>query len=255
MGLLHELTCRRHFNRSILAALSAPFLAAPGGRSGWAEEPSPAAGAGAVKAGAAAMPAKSPVEMLGAYLNGIHFYADDLGRQIEATHYCAHLSEDFFQCVIYDSNRPDAKLIGVEYIVTERVFQTLPEDEKKLWHSHHYEVQSGALLLPGIPEDAEHAMMTSLVSTYGKTWHCWQIDKNPDLPLGIPQLMMGFTKDGQVHAELLQDREKRLGISAEERRKNRAEIPMPKLQAGANAWESGRIVQLRLEDVPVRNLG
>jgi hypothetical protein len=32
-----------------------------------------------------------------------------------------------------------------------------PDDEKRLWHSHHYEVKSGILVAPGIPDLAEHA--------------------------------------------------------------------------------------------------
>jgi hypothetical protein len=44
-----------------------------------------------------------------------------------------------FQCVIYDANKSGSRLIGIEYIVSERIFETLPEDEK-LWHSHRHEV-------------------------------------------------------------------------------------------------------------------
>lgn len=29
-----------------------------------------------------------------------------------------------------------ARLIGIEYIITERLFRELPEEEKKYWHSH-----------------------------------------------------------------------------------------------------------------------
>ncbi len=94
---------------------------------------------------------------MSAYLNGFHFYADDMGRQVEANHYCMHLNEDFHQCVIYDSNLATAKLIGIEYIVSERVFKTLPDDERRLWHSHNYEVKSGELIAPGVPEVAGHA--------------------------------------------------------------------------------------------------
>lgn len=46
-------------------------------------------------------------------------------------------------------------MIGVEYIISERLFKTLPEDEKKLWHSHISEVKSGLLTAPMIPEIAE----------------------------------------------------------------------------------------------------
>ena len=46
------------------------------------------------------------------------------------------------QAVIYDGNTRDARLMGVEYIISERLFNTLPPEEKKLWHSHQYEVAS-----------------------------------------------------------------------------------------------------------------
>ena len=81
------------------------------------------------------------------------------------THFCTHLNEDFHQCVIYDANRPDAKLIGIEYIVSRKLFATLPDDEKKLWHSHDYEVGSGALIAPGVPDLGEHAVMADLAGT------------------------------------------------------------------------------------------
>src|SRR5690625_1903314 len=57
---------------------------------------------------------KYPLEAMSTYLNGFHFYADDMGRQVEATHFCIHLHHDLHQCVIFDSNAPDAKLIGIE---------------------------------------------------------------------------------------------------------------------------------------------
>ncbi|MDB5398154.1 MAG: hypothetical protein JWQ55_172 [Rhodopila sp.] len=95
---------------------------------------------------------KYPVEAMSTYLNGFHFYADDMGRQVEASHFCIHLRHDLHQWVIFDSNKPDARLIGIEYIVSAERFRSLPDDEKQLWHSHHYEVKSGVLIAPGIPE-------------------------------------------------------------------------------------------------------
>jgi hypothetical protein len=52
--------------------------------------------------------------------------------------------------------------------VSERVFVNLPDNEKKLWHSHNYEVKSGELVAPRIPNTAEHSFMEALVTTYGK---------------------------------------------------------------------------------------
>jgi hypothetical protein len=98
---------------------------------------------------------------------------------------------------MFGRNAPDARLIGIEYTISEERFRGLPDDEKRLWHSHHYEVKSGTLAAPGIPDLAEHAYFSDLVTTYGKTFHTWQYDRD-DFPYGIPQLMMGFTQDGQA---------------------------------------------------------
>ena len=149
---------------------------------------------------------KYPVEAISTYLNGFHMYADDMGRQVEASHFCIHLRHDLHQCVIFDRNAPGARLIGIEYIISEERFRGLPDEEKRLWHSHRYEVKSGILVAPGIPDLAEHAYFEDLVSTYGKTFHTWQYDRD-DFPYGIPQLMMGLTEDGQADEELIHARD------------------------------------------------
>ncbi|MFC5062253.1 OBAP family protein [Actinomycetospora atypica] len=195
--------------------------------------------------------AKYPVEAMSTYLNGFHMYADDMGRQVEASHFCIHLQHDLHQCVIFDRNAADARLIGIEYIVSAERFAELPEDEKPLWHSHHHEVKSGVLVAPGIPEIAERSYFEDLVTTYGKTFHTWQYDRD-DFPYGIPQLMMAFTGDGQADESAVAERDRRLGVSSSQRRQKRAGIPTPEVLPGANPWESGRSVQMRLEEVDFR---
>jgi uncharacterized protein DUF1264 len=120
---------------------------------------------------ASAIQPKYPLAAMSTYLNGFHMYADEMGRQVEASHFCIHLRHDLHQCVIFDRNAPDARLIGIEYIISAERFRGLPDDEKRLWHSHHYEVKSGELVAPGIPDLAEHAYFSDLVTTYGKTFH------------------------------------------------------------------------------------
>jgi hypothetical protein len=197
---------------------------------------------------AGAMQRKYPVDAMSTFLNGFHMYADDMGRQVEASHFCIHLRPDLHECVIFDRNAPDARLIGIEYIIDEERFRSLPEDEKRLWHSHNYEVKSGILVAPGIPDLAEHAYFEDLVSTYGKTFHTWQYDRD-DFPYGVPQLMMGLTEDGQANETLIQDRDRRLGVSTSRKRQHRADIPWPEVAPGANSWESGRTVQTSLEEM------
>ncbi|HEX8409972.1 MAG TPA: OBAP family protein [Thermoanaerobaculia bacterium] len=209
-----------------------------------------------LEAGAAVMQDKTPVAKLNAYLDGFHFYSGNLQGQMEAHHYCEQVNEDLHQCVIFDGNGESARIMGVEYIVSERLFKPLPDAEKQLWHSHQHEVKSGTLIAPGIPEVAEHELMEKLVSTYGKTWHTWHTDNAANsLPLGHPMLMMGFTADGQLRPELIAARDARFGIRTEDKRRNRADIPAPPVQPGANAWQSGAAAQLELivTGAPVRH--
>jgi hypothetical protein len=205
----------------------------------------------ALDAAAGAMQRKYPLEAMSTYLNGFHMYADEMGRQVEATHFCVHLRHDLHQCVIFDRNAADARLIGIEYIISEERFRGLPDEEKRLWHSHRYEVKSGILVAPGIPDLAEHAYFEDLVSTYGKTFHTWQYDRD-DFPYGIPQLMMGLTEDGQADEELIRARDRRLHVSAPDKRRGRSDIPWPEVIPGANSWESGRTVQTRLQEKDFR---
>ena len=188
---------------------------------------------------------KHPLHQIDAHVCGLHFYNGDMDRQIIAHHFCSHRSEEFMQCVIYDSNQPDARLIGIEYIISARLFGSLAEEEKRYWHSHQYEVKSGQLTAPGIPQPIEHEMMKKLVNTYGKTWHTWQYDLHPDLPVGVPQLMMGFTEPGQAKKPLIQQVEKDIGYSVEQRMKDRQNIDAPAVLPGANAWKQGRVYQIK----------
>ena len=89
--------------------------------------------------------------------------------------------------------------------------------------------------------------MEKLVTTYGKSIHLWQVDRGDKLPLGPPKLMMGFTADGQAKPELVADRDRRFGISTEENRQEREDIPMPEVLPGANAWEKGTVSAARGE--------
>jgi len=189
-----------------------------------------------------------PIGDIHAHVCGIHFYSGNMARQIIAEHYCSHLSDEILQCVIYDSNKQGARLIGVEYIVSAKIFDSLPPEEKRFWHSHNYEVKSGVLTAPDMPNAAEKDLMKVLIGTYGKTWHFWQVDRGDKLPLGIPQLMMAFTADGQAKANIVAERDRLYGLSAA-KKTARADIPDAKLDAGTDAWQKGQAVQLDLKTV------
>jgi hypothetical protein len=198
-----------------------------------------------LEAGANLMQDKAPLNALNAYMDGFHFYNGDIKGQMEAHHYCGHLNEDVIQCVIFDGNKEHAKLMGVEYIVSRALFAKLPVEEKHWWHSHVHEVRSGQLIAPGIPEVAEHEFMEKIAGTYGKTWHTWHTDRELELPLGIPAIMMGFTQDGQASEQMVAQRDQRFNVRSADNRAKRADIDYPPVDPQADAWQKGIIVQLK----------
>ncbi|OIV98472.1 hypothetical protein TanjilG_16799 [Lupinus angustifolius] len=199
----------------------------------------------------------APVNKIHQHLCAFHFYSDDMTRQVEAHHFCGHQNEEMRQCLIYDSNESNAKLIGLEYIISENLFLTLPDEEKPLWHSHEYEVKSGFYFLPGIPGPIEYSDLEKVCKTYGKVFHFWQVDKGHTLPLGLPQLMMALTKDGQINHDLAQSCAKRMGVDFEKERKDREYMtgPVHGVHPLANGGGKGlktvlREVELKHDELP-----
>ena len=48
-----------------------------------------------------------------------HPYHDDSNRHVEPLYFCPHLSEDFIQCLTYDSQDANTiRLIRVEYVIS-----------------------------------------------------------------------------------------------------------------------------------------
>ncbi|KAH8916273.1 DUF1264-domain-containing protein [Atractiella rhizophila] len=199
--------------------------------------------------GAAVVQDFHPVKSICAHLNAFHVYADEPHRFVEANHYCAHVNDDVRQCLIYDSTAPNARLIGVEYMVTPRLFSTLSSEERKLWHTHVFEVKSGMLimpqpstsLLPAIAwEAAEKKEMEQVVKLYGKTYHFWQVDRGDQLPMGQPVLMGSFTGAGQMKEfeKVVGERDERFGSDWRRKKEGREYIAEPLLEDVVDiAWK------------------
>ncbi|KAJ5799025.1 uncharacterized protein N7503_006530 [Penicillium pulvis] len=193
-------------------------------------------------------PEYKPLHKICEFLNALHIYTDsareNVTRYIEATHYCSHVQKDLRQCLIYDSPDKEARLIGVEYMIPKHLFLTLPDEEKKLWHSHDFEVKSGMLILPK-PENAdpdewekaEKEAMKEIVGLYGKTWHFWQVDRGDSLPLGYPILMGSLTDSTQIDLDsVLAERNDRFGVDHQTKAKHRNDIQPHDVHPLADSW-------------------
>ncbi|KAI9797551.1 MAG: hypothetical protein M1825_005979 [Sarcosagium campestre] len=156
---------------------------------------------------------------------------------------------DVRQCLIYDTPARNARLIGVEYMITPRIYETLDAEERRLWHSHVFEVKSGMLILPkpsAVPEAvweaAETKEMEQVVGLYGKTYHLWQVDRGDLVPLeGVPQLMMSFTKSSQLDmVKELQERDDRFGVDRKHKAEIRKDVEEPSVHEDADSMWKGK---------------
>jgi hypothetical protein len=135
-----------------------------------------------LEAGARLLQDTTPLKDFDIYVAGLHCAKHEPGMQMEAHHYCRQVNQDLLQCVLFDSNGRDANLIGIEYIISERLFGTLPESEKPYWHPHNYEILSGQLAALGAAGVAERAFLRQLMNSYGKTWHTWHTGRHEREP-------------------------------------------------------------------------
>lgn len=194
----------------------------------------------ALEGGADVMQPKAPVEAIAIYLNGFHVSKDDPAMQMEAHHYCNQTNEDVAQCVLFDGNTAGARMMGIEYIISEKLYATLPQEERPYWHPHNYEILSGQLRMPGLPDVAEKETLKGKMNSYGKTWHTWMTgmhQKNADpLPFGPPRLQWSFNRDGEEMQGMVSARDERFDFNTADERQDRQDLAaLARPQGGVDA--------------------
>ena len=91
----------------------------------------------------------TPVRQFHLHLCAFHVGKKDPSFVVPAQHYCSKVNDDVHQCIIYDSPGKAGRILGVEYIISDKLYRTLPEAEKKYYHPHTYEIIAGLLAGPG----------------------------------------------------------------------------------------------------------
>jgi hypothetical protein len=123
---------------------------------------------------------------------GVHLLKDLPTVSQLAYHYCKPMGEDLVaQCLLYDGTGPDARLIGVEYLVSGDVFEKMPAEEKAYWHDHKYEVDAGLLKSLTQKGEEEKATLAKVRTMYGKIFHTWSSGKT--YPQGPARLFWSVT--------------------------------------------------------------
>jgi hypothetical protein len=193
-----------------------------------------------LETGAAALQTNAPLSGMDVYLVGIHPMKNDPSHQMVAHHFCHQVNEDFAQCALFDGNTAAANLTGIEYIISERLFEGLPRQERQYWHPHNGEILSGQLVAPNLPDVAEKELMRSKMNSYGKTWHTWQSEHGTQagdrMPYGPSMLAWSLNHVGEAQPGLIENRDREMNISTEERRSARQDlVQLARPQEGVDA--------------------
>ncbi|MEO6807967.1 MAG: DUF1264 domain-containing protein [Isosphaeraceae bacterium] len=122
---------------------------------------------------------------------GVHLLKDLPEHSQVAYHYCKPLNDDVSQCILYDGTGPDARLIGVEYLVTDAIYQTMPAEEKLYWHDHTNEIDAGLFRSLTQTGAAEAETLAVIRPLWGKIAHTWATGKT--YPMGPPRLFWAVT--------------------------------------------------------------
>ncbi|XP_010518829.1 PREDICTED: oil body-associated protein 2B isoform X1 [Tarenaya hassleriana] len=198
--------------------------------------------------GTAMMQSLKPIKQMSQHLCSFALHSHDPSRQIEAHFYVQRVNQDFLQSAVYDSNSSSAHLIGVEYMVSEKLFNTLPPEEQKLWHSHQYE-----LSFAGSDRSPSHSKGSGACRHARTPKHCQNLRQvlvhvadrprvnisGDRLPLGPPALMMSpqDVNMGRIKPELVKKRDDAYGISTESILTTRGSITGPEVKnPNADYW-------------------
>lgn len=130
--------------------------------------------------------ATTPTQGYNAHAVGMrHIYGSP---DLEAHFYCKMNEKIMTTCQIYDSNSPNASLIGVEYIIAPEDFDSLPHEEKPNWYIiNQLMAERTSLRIPELSPEESQKALSGFLGTYGKLILTW----NPQdpLPLSSPQLV------------------------------------------------------------------
>jgi hypothetical protein len=122
------------------------------------------------------------------HLSAVRHNFDDPSLRVE--HFCKPHDRIMMVCQLYDSNSANATLIGIEYIVMQEQYDSLPDREKPYWHAHREELRPERAdpMMPELSPEQAQAEMQKMLPTWGKVIITWI--PSDDLPSFPPQVQL-----------------------------------------------------------------
>jgi hypothetical protein len=178
-----------------------------------------------------------------------------VNAQYIAYHYCQSIGPGHSHCVVFDSNEDNARIVANEEIVSYEIFEKLPEQERRLWHSKEFSVRNGFLVIPGLSPEQELDVMAAVINSYGKVTEVLNSyrsfnqnqgganfygssgsSEDDRIIGGYPQLSYGYIDESQVNYELVAEMDRVLNLSTtyEQRREQRRNLESRPRISGAD---------------------
>ena len=91
-------------------------------------------------------------------------------------HFCKPINKDIIQCVLFESDDPNARMTEVEYMVSKKLTHSvIPKwSHMKNWHDHKQEIETGrvAVIAPTDPAVVK-GLVEHVAKTDGIIFHLW----------------------------------------------------------------------------------
>ncbi len=100
-------------------------------------------------------------------------------------HFCKETSSPVIQCLLFDNDSANARLIGVETVISEQLYASLPDAEKPNWHYHKTEIPQVEATLPGLSEQEAQKVLDSLQETWGKVIIFWEPQEPAPITISV----------------------------------------------------------------------
>lgn len=106
-------------------------------------------------------------------------------------HFCKPINSDVIQCILFESDEPNARMTEVEYMVSKKLARSVIPGWSHLqnWHDHKQEIETGrvAIVNPSDPK-AQKELAEYVSDTDGIIFHLWPKGAPiPDGSVGIAQ--------------------------------------------------------------------
>ena len=139
---------------------------------------------------ASAAPATSPAQGFTMHIDAQKHFGSAHPTEI-AHHWCKPVRGLFAECLIFDSDAPNARLVEVETIVSPQVYHAMPRSEQAYWHWHKYEIPRVNATMPGMSPAQVKKAVAAINPTYGKIWMLWDpLSTANGWPMGAPRVMV-----------------------------------------------------------------